>query len=68
MFERKIKKEYLELARIVYGGEFYLKLKSYKLKEVALSADSKIKQVTDSLLNKNGNTNPLLNIKYIFIF
>lgn len=27
MFERKIKQEYLKLAQIIYGGEFYLDLK-----------------------------------------
>lgn len=55
MFERKINQEYLKLAKIVYGGEFYLELGNYKLKEVSFSAGSKIKQVTDSLLSKNGN-------------
>lgn len=55
MFEKKIKKEYLKLAQIIYGGEFYLELKNYRLKEVALPADSSIKQVTDTLLSKNGN-------------
>ena len=52
MFERKIKKEYLKLAQIVYGGEFYLELKTYKLKELQ---SSKFQRVADSLLSKNGN-------------
>ena len=56
MFERKIKREYLRLAKIVYGGEFYSELENYKLKEIAFPAGSKIKQVTDSLLEKSGNT------------
>lgn len=52
MFERKIKQEYLKLAQIVYGGEFYLQLKNYKLKEVK---NSKFERVTDSLLHKQDN-------------
>ena len=56
MFERKLKKEYLKLAQIIYGGEFYLELENYKLKKITLPADSDIKQVADSLLNKHGNT------------
>ena len=52
MFERKIKKEYLKLSKIVYGGEFYLELKNYKLKEIE---NSKFQKVTDSLLSKQGN-------------
>ncbi len=55
MFERKIKREYLRLAKIVYGGEFYLELENYRLKEVRLPANSKIKQITDSVLSQNGN-------------
>ena len=54
MFERKIKKEYLKLAQIVYGGEFYFKLKNYKLKELQ---NSKFQHVVDTLLIKNGNNN-----------
>lgn len=56
MFERKIKKEYLKLARIVYGGKFYSELENYKLKKVTLPANSKIKQIADELLIKEGNT------------
>ena len=52
MFERKIKNEYLKLAQIVYGGEFYLQLKNYKLKEIETS---KFQKVTDSLLSKQDN-------------
>lgn len=51
MFEKKIKKDYLKLAQIVYGGEFYLELKNYKLAEVDCS-NSKFEKVIDSLLNK----------------
>ena len=54
MFERKIKNEYLKLAQIVYGGEFYLQLKNYKLKEIETS---KFQKVTDSLLSKQDNNN-----------
>ena len=52
MFERKIKKHYLNLSKIVYGGEFFLQLKDYTLKEVSLNQNSKIKKVTDILLSK----------------
>lgn len=52
MFERKIKQEYLKLAQIVYGGEFYFQLKNYKLKEVK---NTKFEKVTDTLLSKQGN-------------
>ncbi len=52
MFERKIKQEYLKLAQIVYGGEFYLQLKNYKLKEIK---NTKFEKVTDTLLSKQGN-------------
>ena len=55
MFEKKLKKEYLKLAKIIYGGEFYLELKNYKLKEITLPADSEIKKVTDNLLSESGN-------------
>lgn len=54
MFERKIKLEYLKLAQIVYGGEFYFQLKNYKLKEVK---NTKFEKVTDTLLSKQGNNN-----------
>ena len=54
MFERKIKKEYLKLAQVVYGGEFYLHLKNYRLKELE---NSKFQRVVDTLLSKNGNNN-----------
>ena len=52
MFERKIKQEYLKLAQIIYGGEFYLQLKNYKLKELE---NTKFQKVTDTLLSKQGN-------------
>lgn len=55
MFERKIKKEYLNLAKIVYGGEFYFELDNYKLKKITFSADSDIKYITDNLLCKKDN-------------
>ncbi len=54
MFERKIKTDYLKLSKIVYGGEFYLELKNYCLKEINLD-NLKIKKCIDSLLSKNGN-------------
>ena len=56
MFERKIKTDYLKLAKIVYGGEFYLELKKYMLKEVTFN-NLKIRKYIDSLLSKNGNEN-----------
>ncbi len=52
MFERKIKQDYLRLAKVIYGGEFYLELKNYKLKELQ---NSKFQKITDTLLSKNGN-------------
>ncbi len=52
MFERKLKQEYLKLAQIIYGGEFYLELKNYKLKEVK---NTKFEKVIDTLLSKQGN-------------
>lgn len=54
MFEKRINKNYLKLAQIVYGGEFYLELKNYKLKEVLFS-NSNIEKVTDFILRKNNN-------------
>ena len=56
MFERKIKTDYLKLAKIVYGGEFYFELKKYILKEVTFK-NLKIRKYIDSLLSKNGNEN-----------
>lgn len=52
MFERKINQEYLKLAQIIYGGEFYLQLKNYKLKELQ---NTKFQKVTDTLMSKQGN-------------
>ena len=52
MFERKIKKEYLKLSQIIYGGVLYLELRNYKLKELKTS---KFQKVTDSLLSEQGN-------------
>lgn len=52
MFERKIKKHYLNLSKIAYGGEFFLQLKDYTLKEVSLNQNSKIKKVIDTLLSE----------------
>ena len=54
MFERKIKDEYLKLAKIVYGGDFYFELKNYKIKKLK---NTKFQHVTDTLLSKNGNNN-----------
>ena len=54
MFERKIKKDFLKLAQIVYGGEFYNQLKNYKLKEIK---STKFPKYIDSLLSKQGNNN-----------
>ncbi len=52
-FSKDIKNEYLKLAKVAYGGEFYLGLKNYKLKEVEFE-NSKIKKYTDNLLSKKG--------------
>ena len=51
MFERRINPSFLALAQIAYGGEFFLKLKDYKLKEIN-TEDTVFEKVTDSLLSK----------------
>jgi len=56
MFEKKINKNYLKLAQIIYGGEFYLNLGDYKLKEVSF-INSKIKKIPDFVMEKNGFDN-----------
>ena len=53
MFEKKINKNYLKLSKIIYGGEFYLELNNYKLKEINTS---KFTKTVDSLLKEKGNT------------
>lgn len=53
MFEKKIKKEYLKLAQIIYGGEFYLELKNYRLKKIDC-INSKFDKITDFVLSKKG--------------
>lgn len=53
MSEKKINKDYLKLAKIVYGGEFYFELKNYKLKEINTSRFTK---TIDNLLKEKGNT------------
>ena len=55
MFEKKINPDYLKLAQVAYGGDFYLELKNYKLKKVVFN-NSKIDVVVDSLLSKRGIT------------
>lgn len=55
MFEKKINPDYLKLAQIAYGGDYYLELNKYKLKKVVFS-NSKIEVVVDSLLSKRGIT------------
>ena len=54
-FKKKIDTEYLRLAQITYGGEFFLGLKNYRLKEIEY-LDSKIKKIYDTLLAQQGNT------------
>ena len=54
MFEEKINKEYLKLCHIIYGGEFFLELENYKLKEVNFENSNIIKCV-DNLLSQRGN-------------
>lgn len=53
MFEKKINQDFLKLAQIVYGGELYLELKKFELKEV-LFTNTKIKKVIDNVLEKSG--------------
>ena len=55
MFEKKINPDYLKLAQVAYGGDYYLELKNYKLKKVVFN-NSKIEVVVDSLLSKRGIT------------
>ncbi|MCR4881865.1 MAG: hypothetical protein K6A44_07945 [bacterium] len=55
MFEKKINKDYLRLAKIAYGGKFYYELGNYKLKEIDIS-NTKFKKIPDTLLSKNGDT------------
>ena len=55
MFEKKINNDYLKLAQIAYGGDYYLGLDKYKLKKVVFN-NSKIEVVVDSLLSKKGIT------------
>ena len=55
MFEKKINTDYLKLAQIAYGGDYYLGLDKYKLKKVVFN-NSKIEVVVDSLLSKKGIT------------
>lgn len=54
MFEEKINKEYLNLCHIIYGGEYFLELKNYKLKEVDIQNSNFIRCV-DNLLSQRGN-------------
>ena len=54
-FKKKINTEFLRLAQITYGGEFFLGLKNYRLKEIEY-LDSKIKKVYDNFLSQKGNT------------
>lgn len=56
MFGNKINKEYLKLSKIVYGGEFYLELKEYKLKEINIK-ESNFERKEDIVLSKKGNKN-----------
>ncbi len=53
MFEKRIEKEYLKLAQIVYGGDFYFELNNYELKEIDCS-DLQIKKVVDKKLSQKG--------------
>ena len=55
MFERKIKKDYLNLAKVAYGGEFYYNLGDYRLVEINIE-NTKFSKVTDSLLSQKGDT------------
>ena len=54
MFENKINKEYLQLCHIIYGGEYFLELENYRLKEVDVQNSNFIKCV-DNLLSQRGN-------------
>ena len=55
MFEKKINPDYLKLAQVAYGGDYYLGLNKFKLKKVVFN-NSRIEVVVDSLLSKRGIT------------
>lgn len=54
LFQKKINKEYLELSRITYGGEFYLNLRNYKLKDYNIE-NTKLEKIPDAVLSKKNN-------------
>lgn len=54
MFEKKINKDYLNLCHIIYGGEFFLELENYRLKEVEVPNSNFIKCI-DNFLSQRGN-------------
>ena len=54
MFEKKINKDYLKLCHIIYGGEYFLELENYKLKEVDVQS-SNFTKCFDNLLSQKGN-------------
>lgn len=54
LFNKKINTDYLRLSQIAYGGEFFYRLKIFKLKEIDIS-NSSFEKVSDSLLKKIGN-------------
>jgi len=54
-FNKKINTEYLKLAQVVYGGEFYYSLQSYQLKNLDV-AGTQFEKVYDTLLKKIGNS------------
>ncbi len=56
MFEKKINKDYLNLCHIIYGGDFFLELENYRLKEVDFQNSNFIK-CTDEILSQRGNNN-----------
>ena len=54
MFEKRINKEYLQLCHIIYGGEYFLELENFKLKEIDFQ-NSNFMKCFDNLLSKRGN-------------
>ena len=55
MFEKKIDKNFLLLAQVAYGGDFFLNLKDYCLSDLNLDG-TVFEKVYDTLLSKKGDT------------
>ena len=55
MFEKKIDKNFLLLAQVAYGGDFFLNLKDYRLRDLNLDG-TVFEKVYDTWLSKKGDT------------